>query len=381
MSKNINYNKTMKKNFVIIYIIPRPDKGGAEFLVRQLFQYLKKKGFNVHTIYFNNPSKLNLKKNEHCLNFTNQMENFTSRIDPMNIWHLRKKIQQIKKNKNLILHAHLTWPLYLLPFSTFGIKSINIFTEHSSFYNRQKYYFLKLLERYIYSKYFKITCVSHGAKKNIIKWLGKSYNDKKTIVLSNGARFFKLTNRKNFKNTKIRLISVGSLRKAKGFDIAIRAISLIKHHVESYTILGEGNEKKNLISLANNLGIKDKIILPGYKKNLDTYYKNANLGLSPSRWEGFGLSVIEMLSSGLPLVCSNISGVNEIVNNCAAVKLVKSDNSHLLAKGILNLHRKIKKDGYKNISLTARIRAEKYSLKTMLKNYEQLYLNTFRKFN
>lgn len=364
----------MKKNFVIIYIIPRPDKGGAEFLVRKLFQYLKKKKFNVHTIYFNNPSKLSLEKNEHCLNFT-------SRMDPTNIWYLRKKIQQIKKNKDLILHAHLTWPLYLLPISTFGIKSINIFTEHSSFYNRQKFYFFKIFEKYIYSKYFKITCVSRGAKKNLMKWLGKSSINKKTIVLSNGARFFKFINRKNFKNRKICLISVGSLRKAKGFDIAIKAISLIKKHVDKYIILGEGNEKKNLISLASKLGVKNKIILPGYVKNLDAYYENSNLGLLPSRWEGFGLSVIEMLSSGLPLVCSNINGVNEIVNNCSAVKLVKSENPHLLAKGILSFIKKIKKNGYKKISLKGRIRAEKYSLKKMLKNYEQLYFNTFRKFD
>ena len=133
--------------------------------------------------------------------------------------------------------------------------------------------------------------------------------------------------------------------------------------------------------MASKLGVKNKIILPGYVKNLDAYYENSNLGLLPSRWEGFGLSVIEMLSSGLPLVCSNINGVNEIVNNCSAVKLVKSENPHLLAKGILSFIKKIKKNGYKKISLKGRIRAEKYSLKKMLKNYEQLYFNTFRKFN
>ena len=56
----------------------------------------------------------------------------------------------------------------------------------------------------------------------------------------------------------------------------------------------------------------------------------------PSRWEGFGLVAIEMLSSGLPLVSSNVYGHKEVVKKCNAVKLVIPENSTKLAQGIMD---------------------------------------------
>ena len=57
MKRQLFLKNKDKKNFNIVYVIPRPDGGGAEFLVRELASFLNKKGFNVMTIYFYNPSK------------------------------------------------------------------------------------------------------------------------------------------------------------------------------------------------------------------------------------------------------------------------------------------------------------------------------------
>ena len=366
MIKDNKITKQIKKNNAIVHITPFVDRGGAEYLVKQLFKFLKKKKFIVSTIYFYNPTKLKLNSNEYCLNFS-KINNFKA------IWKLRKILIKISKKKNLILHAHLSLPLYLLPFITYGIKSKNIFTEHNTYYNRRKYFFLKFFEKYIYSKYSKIVCVSRGVEINLLKWLNISNYNKKIIVVPNGARFFNLINRKKLKK-KIKLISIGSLTKQKGFDIAIKAIYLIKDQIESYTILGEGDQRDALINLAQSLKIKDKIIFPGYVKNINSYLKNNEIGLLSSRWEGFGLSVIEMLSSGLPMVCSNVAGVRDVVKNCSAVKLVDC-NPDKIAKGILRLKKYIEKNDYTYISLQARKHAESYSLKKMLNSYEKLYLN------
>ena len=58
MIKDNKITKQIKKNNAIVHITPFVDRGGAEYLVKQLFKFLKKKKFIVSTIYFYNPTKL-----------------------------------------------------------------------------------------------------------------------------------------------------------------------------------------------------------------------------------------------------------------------------------------------------------------------------------
>lgn len=371
--KNILNNKIIK-NFDIVYIAQRPDRGGTEFLVRKLTSFLKKKGFNINTIYFFNPTHLSLSSNEHCLNLSGPR-------DIRAIWYIRKVLLNITKSKKIIVHAHLTWPLYLLPFSTIGIKTLNFFTEHNTYNKRRKFKFLKPIEKYIYSKYHKITCVSTATKKNLLKWLGEIPNYQKIIVLPNGSRMFDLVIRKKLNHKKLKLVSIGSLSKQKGFDIAIQAVALLKDSVESYTIFGEGEEKKKLRALANKIGVSDKIILPGYVENIQDYLSNADLGLMPSRWEGFGLSAVEMLSTGLSIVVSDVSGLREVVDTCSAVQLVKPENPRLLAQGIQRAIKHIEYNGINETALEARKCSEKFSIDAMCERYANLYLESYHNFD
>jgi len=106
-----------------------------------------------------------------------------------------------------------------------------------------------------------------------------------------------------------------------------------------------------------------------------------DIGLIPSRWEGFGLVSVEMLSTGMPLICSNVPGLSEVVNKCLAVELVKSNNSVAITKGILKLIKKIKNQDTNVIVEHARKRAEKFDIQLFCDNYKNLYLDAISKFN
>lgn len=365
MKKKEKLNNYKKKNLNIVHIVPNPDGGGAEFLVRQLSNSLYKDGYNIHVLYFNNPSKVKLKKFEHCLNLKNKN-------DLRAIWRIRKFILNLNKLNKTIIHAHLTWPLYFTPFATFGIDTTNFYTEHNTHNRRRNFFFLKPIEKYIYSKYFKIICISKGTKKKLIKWIDNISQKKKYIVVPNGARMFELAHRKKIDPKKIKLISIGSLSKQKGFDIAIKSVSIIKNRVEKYTIIGDGEEKQKLKYLVKKLGLDKKIFLVGYQKNLRSHLHNSDLGLLPSRWEGFGLVSIEMLSTGMPLVCSNVTGLNEVVNKCEAVQMVKSENPKSMARGILKIADKLNNKSY-FISSKAKRHSEKYKLELFFDRYKSLY--------
>ncbi len=374
IKKTSNINKRIlnkKDSFKIINILPNPIGGGAEFLVRQSSETLKKKGFDVSSIYFNNPSNIKLKPYEHNLN----IKNYKS---PITIFYLRNTLKKLMENKKTIVHAHLTWPLYFLPFATKGLKTINIYTEHNTFNRRRNYPFLKPIERYIYSKYFKITCISEGTKKNLLKWLEKRIDLKKFIVIQNGSRLLKFVSRKKLNKKQLKLISIGSLSEQKGFDISIETIAKLKNNVKSYTILGEGDQKKNLVKLANKLKIKNKIILPGYVSNIENYLTKADIGMIPSKWEGFGLAAVEMLSTGLPLVCSNVSGLREVVKKCNSVKLVSPNDPQKFADTILDFTKYINAVGIKQISKEARKHSKKFNIDFMINNFANLYINSLK---
>ena len=356
-----------KKDFNIVLIIPRPDSGGAEFLVRQLGNYLFNKKFDVKIIYFHNPLKINLKSYEHDLELSGPR-------DIRAIWYLRKKLSSIIiKDKITIIHAHLTYPLYFLPISTLGLKTINFYTEHNTFNKRRKYKILKIIEKYIYSHYDKIICISNGTKNSLTKWLDDTVSNKKIAVIHNGSRLFNYVARKKINPKKLKIVSIGSLTEQKGFDIAIKSIALIKNQIEKYTIIGEGGQKKKLITLAEKLGVRKKILFTGYKNNIKSYLSKSDLGLISSRWEGFGLASIEMLSTGLPLICSNVSGLREIVGGCKSVRLVKVNNSYLLSRKIKSFTNYLALNHYRRTSINAARYSKKFNLKKFYIEHIKLY--------
>lgn len=356
-----------QKKINIVHVIPTPDGGGAEYLVRRLSSYLYKNGFNISTIYFYNPSKIKLKRYEYCLNLSGPK-------DIRAIFYLRKKLYEISNENLMLIHAHLASPLYFIPLATFGLKTMNIFTEHNTYNRRRKYRVFNLIEKFIYSKYHKIICISKGTKKNLTQWLGLDMNNKKILVIYNGSRLLRYSKRNKINPKKIKLISIGSLSEQKGFDVAITAISLIKNYIDKYVILGSGAQKRRLIALARDLNITEKISLVGYKKNIQKYLSNADIGLIPSRWEGFGLVSIEMLSSGLPIICSNVIGLREILFNCPVATLVKPEHPNLLAKSIIQKAKNLSESTIK-ISHIAKKFSEQYDINNFMNNHIKFYLS------
>lgn len=112
-----------------------------------------------------------------------------------------------------------------------------------------------------------------------------------------------------------RLLSVGRLVHQKGLDLALRALAELKDLEWEWCIAGDGPQINVLRSLANELGIQDRISFPGWRSHAELvdYYKRSNLFLFPSRHEGMPNVVLEAMASGLPVIASRIAGNEELV--------------------------------------------------------------------
>ena len=102
-----------------------------------------------------------------------------------------------------------------------------------------------------------------------------------------------------------KILCVGSLIERKGVDLLLRALSNVMIDYELY-LAGSGKEKENLISLAEQLKIEQKIHFLGQlsREELLKHYADSDLFVLPTREDCFALVILEAMCSGLPIVCS-----------------------------------------------------------------------------
>lgn len=112
---------------------------------------------------------------------------------------------------------------------------------------------------------------------------------------------------------KIALLCVGRLEKEKRFEIAIDALALArsKGHDVGLTIVGEGRERSRYYRHAQRLRVADRVEIVGWQNNLAQYYAQADIVLVPSRYEGYGLVIVEALASGVPVLSTDVGVARE----------------------------------------------------------------------
>ena len=116
-------------------------------------------------------------------------------------------------------------------------------------------------------------------------------------------------------DTPPRLFSVGRIVHQKGLDLAMRALSGLQDLGWEWRIAGDGPQLDFLKSLAQKLGIADRVYFLGWqsREQLIEQYQWSNLFLFPSRHEGMPNAVLEAMASGLPVIASRIAGSEELV--------------------------------------------------------------------
>lgn len=349
----------------MVEVITRPDGGGAEFLVRELTTKLPAHNIDVYTLYLNNPSKVLLGPHEESLNVK-------SYRGLSAFFCLLKRLRELKKdNNNLLVHAHLIWPLYHAAFVSVFVRAIYIYTEHSTYNRRRNWSLLRPLERWVYGKYASVVCISEGVRRALSEWLLNNILERNLVTIKNGARMLPIGMREPIEGRPLRLISIGALQHRKGFDVALQAIAVLGDCIAEYVVLGEGPERERLKAMADSLGIGHKVRMPGFCKDILPYLHGSDLGIIPSRWEGFGLVSIEALSTGLPLVASDVAGLNEVLADCPAAVLCRPDDSSALVRGVEEARNRLV--GRSEMVDAARKHAERFNIEKMVKEYAELY--------
>ena len=175
-----------------------------------------------------------------------------------------------------------------------------------------------------------------------------------------------------------RVIFVGSNWQIKGLDIALRAVANLALELPelSLTVAGKtsGSGNQKIRTLASTLGIENRVNFLGTVKRskLKDVLSNSDLLILPSRKEALGVSILEGLAAGLPVVGTRVGGIPEIINGSRHSKLVPPDDVESLGRAI----KQTLLDGDKPsaVQTESRAIAARFSKKIMIEKIRNLYL-------
>lgn len=135
------------------------------------------------------------------------------------------------------------------------------------------------------------------------------------------------------KDSKV-ILSVGELSKRKNHKVIINALAQIGNKDIYYIICGQGHCKEELENLCINLGLENHVIFVGFRKDIIEICKVSDVFCFPSYQEGLPVAMMEAMSVGLPIVCSNIRGNIDLVEKNKSGYLYDPDDVKGFSEGI-----------------------------------------------
>lgn len=241
---------------------------------------------------------------------------------------------QVLNTKLDVLHVHsfgfLWHDLIVLMKKLFNPKLKLIITPHGPFMALDNYplyakiykkvvNFLEFNLNKIYSVVIQVNpsqkdwLVNYGFKENNIRYLPNGISKQLFSKVNN----YDIVKKYNLKN-KIVLSFVGRLQEYKGLDQVIRVLPKLDKNIV-FVIFGFGNDKQRLFNIAKQFKVDNRIVfIHGNDLIRNKVLKSSDIFVFPSKWEAFGLVVLEAMAFGNAIVSSRTEGgkflVKENVN-------------------------------------------------------------------
>ena len=210
---------------------------------------------------------------------------------------------------------------------------------------RLKFYTLYYMQKQAFKKADKIIAISKNTFNSILELY--PYFTKKTEIIYNGYNIMKFwVKSAAFKVPasslgRIRLISIGRLDENKNIELQIDSLIYMLDNnlldVELY-IIGTGPLESYLKKISSKY-LNQNIFFLGYVDNPYPYLKSADIFLLTSKSEGFPTVVVEALALGIPVVCTKVGGVEELLYDAINGYVVNSD-IYSISSSVLRLANK-----------------------------------------
>jgi glycosyltransferase involved in cell wall biosynthesis len=251
-----------------------------------------------------------------------------------------------------------------------------------SYYSPRKTWLLRRMERVLGSLTDRIIAVSEQVKRDLVDY--RVANPEKIGIIALG---FEL---KPFLDGAVHR---GSFRRELGVSNGAPLVGIvgrifpIKNHrlfldaaariaaeekAARFVVVGDGALRRQMEEHANGLGIADRVIFTGWRRDLPRIYADLDVLVVSSNNEGTPVSAIEAMASGCPVVATRVGGLPDLIDDGETGYLVPREDAHALGAAVMGLLRN--HETARRIGETARARvAERFTTERLAADMERLY--------
>jgi len=300
----------------VTHLITTIERGGAEKQLLTLASEQVQSGLSVVVLYLKGKPDLR-----------NEFE--VAGVEVNNLLVEKSFLEQIfllskylRKNPSPV-HAHL--PKSELLASVVIEKKYFIFSRHNAepFWPSGPRIISNLLSKFVCKRAFQGIAISNAVKSYLIKrgevpngyTIDVVYYGFQKDVSTNTAGLGLITNAMNSQSSNYKIGTIGRLVPQKDYPTLLNAFSNVFKSVPNLElyVAGEGHLQKDLIELSKSLGIKDKVHWIGKTEYINEFLSKIDLFILPSKYEGFGLALLEAMIAKKPIIAANNSAIPEVL--------------------------------------------------------------------
>ncbi len=248
-------------------------------------------------------------------------------------------------------------------------KNVALQSESASFIKKLSVKLKNTLMNSLAKRFDKFVVLTNG---NINDW-----NLKNLEVIPNPLSFYPEKNISNLSNKKV--LAVGKQCYQKGYDRLLKSWEIVNKTYPDWQldIYGKIEPSEKLEELADSLKISESVSFFPPTKTIEKQYQEASVYVMPSRYEGFGMVLIEAMAYGVPCVSFDCPfGPSDIISDNKNGILVENGDIKGLAKGIESLIND--SDKRKKMGENARKDIEKYLPEKIAKQWDELFTNLIK---
>ena len=369
-----------------IAIVCYPTFGGSGVVATELGLALSKRGHHIHFITYNLPVRLEA-LNDPNIHFheVNVPDYPLFKYQPYELALSSRLVDVVKANKIDVLHVHYAIPHAYAAYMAkkmlldSGIQIPIVTTLHGTDITLVgSHPFYKPAVTFSINHSDRVTAVSESLKQDTLRL----FDIKKNInVIPNFIDTEKIKLKGKpcersllaEKEEKI-LTHISNFRPLKRIMDVISIFEGVQPKIKSKLMMvGEGPEKKRAIQYVNEKGLEEQVLFLGNSNEIDKILCYSDLFLLPSEKESFGLSALEAMAHGVPIISSDAGGIPEVNKHGKTGYLSKIGDTESMTLNALSLLQN--ESLHKSFKKQAEQQAEKFNLESVVNQYECIYVD------
>lgn len=312
----------------VLQIIPMFKLAGAETMCENLCKALRNQGCDVVAVSL---------YTEHTP-ITDRLENagikvvYLGKKKGFDFSTFVKLYQLMKKERPEVVHTHIYAARYALPVAAFCGIPKKIHTVHNIAQQEQAKAG-KIVNKFMFKHCGVIpVALSEEVKKTVEEVY--ELPSEQIPVIFNGVDLSNCKVKEDYtKKSEFKIVHIGRFMDVKNHAMILKTFAMFsKRHADAkLQLIGDGELRKDMVQLAQELGVENFVEFAGLQSNVYPWLHDADIFVLPSKFEGMPMTLIEAMGTGLPIIASAVGGVPDMLTDGESAILIKPESEQLLA--------------------------------------------------